>query len=484
MKPRFRITGLICLVFLLFTCSPKKPEAVRVGSIADNEVDPEAWGKVYPLHYESWIKTKQPKPVGKSRYRRGWDTDGVIYDRLSEYPFSALLYHGWGFGIEYNEPRGHYYAVIDQIEIDPSRTSPGGVCLACKTPYHKSYTEIYGMKYLTAPFMEAVNMIPEKNRKLGPACIDCHRPSDMGLVTNKNHIDKGLEMINKNDLSRQDMRILDCAQCHMTYYVPREKNGKVAGDVIPPWTGSSWGNISIENIIKDLLKDHRREEWTQSVTGFRMPFIRHPEFEVFSKNSVHWNAGVACADCHMPYTRVGSFKISDHDVTSPLKANLRACSQCHTDSAEWLRDQVFSIQDRTVSLIIRAGYAVATVAKLFERLHEEQKRGKQSDPEFYDRSVYFYKNAFLRLVFISAENSTGFHNPSETGRILGDAIAYSGKAEALLRQSLARLGVNIPEKIDLELDTYLGNRGKKKLQFKKDQQVKDPYHIQQEFFEK
>ncbi len=471
------------LTCLLINCAPEKPEPVRVGTISANEFTPEKWGKVYPFNYESWLQTEQPKPTGKSQYRKGWDTDKVIYDRLSEYPFSALLYNGWGFGIEYNEPRGHHYAIIDQIEIDPSRTSPGGVCLACKTPYHKSFTEKYGMKYLTAKFQDAIDMIPQENRKLGPACIDCHQPEDMSLVTNKFHIEKGLKMIGKNQLSRQELRSISCGQCHMTYYVPRDKTGKVAGDIRPPWEGSSWGNISIENIVKDLLSDFQREEWTQKTTGFRMPYIRHPEFELFSKSSVHWNAGVGCADCHMPYTRVGSYKISDHDVTSPLKANLKACIQCHTESADWLEKQVLTIQDRIASLIIRAGYATATDAILFEMLHNEQKKGWKPPQTLYEKSKYLYKNAFLRLVFISAENSTGFHNSSESGRILGDAIAFAGKAESLLRQMLSQAGIQVSEKINLNLLQYLNDRGQKKLKYKKDQQIKDPFNLQKNFSE-
>lgn len=477
----FKIFPIFLLVIIITNCAPDKPEPVLVGTISENEIDPEKWGIVYPLHYESWLKTKEPKPADKSKYRRGWDRDQIIYDRLSEYPFAALLYYGWGFGIEYNEPRGHYYAVIDQIEIDPSRTGPGGVCLACKTPYHKSFTEEYGLKYLTAKFDQALEMLPEKTRHLGPACIDCHQSSDLALTTNKLHIEKGLKMIEKDKLSRQELRTINCAQCHMTYYVPRDKTGKVTGDVRPPWMGSSWGNISIENIVKDLLTDYQREEWTQKVTGFRMPFIRHPEFELFSNKSVHWNAGVACTDCHMPYSRIGSYKISDHDVSSPVKANFKACQQCHTESADWLNEQVFTTQDRTVSLIIRAGYATATTAKLFEMIHHEQKKGLQVNQTLYRKSKELYKNAFLRLVFISAENSTGFHNASEAGRILGDAIAFAGKSESLLRQMLASGGIKIPEKINLELLKYLNNRGKKKLKFKKDQQVKDPYDLEKHF---
>lgn len=467
--------------FMLCSCAPREPEPVKVGGIAEGEFDPEEWGKVYPLHYESWLKTADPKPAGLSKYRRGWDDDKIVYDRLSEFPYAALLYNGWGFGIEYNEPRGHFYAVIDQIEIDPSRTAPGGVCLACKTPYHKTYTEKYGMKYLKAKLTDALEMFPQKTRKLGPSCIDCHKPSTMGLRNNKSHFEKGLALLKKEKISRQELRIVACAQCHMTYYVPRDRDKKVAGDVMPPWTGSSWGDISIENIIKDLLADFRRVEWTQKVTGFGMPYIRHPEFEFFSKSSVHFNAGVACADCHMPYTRSGSYKISDHNVTSPLKTEMAACAQCHTESAVWLKKQVSAIQDRTASLMSRAGYATASAAKLFEKLHADQARGAKFDMNLYNRAVESYKHAFLRLVFISAENSMGFHNPSEAGRVLGDAVAFASKSEALLRQSLAGAGVALPEKVELELQKYLNKRGKKKLRFKKEQELPDPYGLQKFF---
>ena len=180
----------------------------KPGVIAENEFDPEVWGKIFPLQYESWLKTKEPKPAGLSLYRKGWDDDKIIYDKLSEMPYLALLFNGWGFGIEYNEPRGHYYAVIDQIEIDPSRTKPGGVCLACKSPMHKTLTEQKGMSYLTASFKDALNMMPEKIRNLGPACIDCHKPSDMGLKINKAHLEKGLKLIGKEDFTRQEQRML------------------------------------------------------------------------------------------------------------------------------------------------------------------------------------------------------------------------------------------------------------------------------------
>ena len=69
-----------------------KPETYLAAQNDENEYDPEKWGDAYPLHYESWLKTKESKPVDKSRYKRRWDTDEVVFDKLSEFPFLRVLY--------------------------------------------------------------------------------------------------------------------------------------------------------------------------------------------------------------------------------------------------------------------------------------------------------------------------------------------------------------------------------------------------------
>ncbi len=180
----------------------------------------------------------------------------------------------------------------------------------------------------------------------------------------------------------------------------------------------------------------------------------------------------------MPYTRVGANKISDHDVTSPLKNELKACQQCHTETTEWLTKQIFAIQDRTVSMMNRSGYSVAVAAKLFEIAHKAQADGKAIDKDVYDRAKDLYLEAFYRVIFIGAENSIGFHNPSEAGRICGDAVAMASKSEGLLRQALAKAGVELPPDINLEMAKYLSERGVKKLKFRPEFEFVDPYGIQ------
>lgn len=250
-------------------------------------------------------------------------------------------------------------------------------------------------------------------------------------------------------------------------------------DVFFPWQGSKEGDISIENIIKVVRSDPSYGEWKQNVTGFKVGFIRHPEYEFFSRDSVHWNAGVACADCHMPYTRVGSAKISDHNVMGPLKNDLKACQQCHAETPEWLSKQVFAIQDRTVSLLNRAGYAAAVTAKLFEKVHKAQEAGKTLDQALYDRAKDLYLEALYRVIFVGAENSVGFHNPSEAGRILGDAVAMAQKSESLVRQALAKADVDVPADIGLEIAKYANDRGSKKLNFRPELEFTDPFGTQE-----
>jgi nitrite reductase (cytochrome c-552) len=179
----------------------------------------------------------------------------------------------------------------------------------------------------------------------------------------------------------------------------------------------------------------------------------------------------------MPYTRVGSKKVSDHRIMSPIKNDFKACQQCHSEKPEWLKEQVIAIQDRAASQFIRSGYALAAVAKLFELTHKQQADGKQIDQALYDLAKDHYEEGFYRNLFFGAENSLGFHNPTEAMRILGDATMHAVKAEAFLRQALTKAGIDVPVTIDLEIHKYADNRGEKKLMMISDQELKDPYAV-------
>jgi nitrite reductase (cytochrome c-552) len=483
MRPRGTIwvVGLLVslgMVLGLSACGQQAPEPVKTFIIPDGDYDPADWGKAYPLEYDTWLQSKMPPPPG-SVYKKSWRAPNFKYDKLSEYPFNALLFNGWGFGVEYNEPRGHWYMLIDQLEIDPSRLKAGGVCLTCKTPFAPKLREELGPKYFSDPYVEVHAKIPQQFQRMGVMCIDCHDNKTMDLKLSRWTLEKGLKDLGKDPatLTRQEKRSLVCAQCHVSYIVSKDKDMKSTG-VFFPWQGSKVGDISMENIIKVIQSDPAYLEWKQTVTGFKLGFNRHPEYELFSRNSTHWGADVACADCHMPYMRVGVNKISDHNVGSPLTDHMRACMQCHAETEEWLRNRVISTQQHTITLLLRAGYATAAAAKIIEAVNAAQAQGKTIDANLYQQGKLLYEQAFYRVNFVGAENSVGFHNPQEAERICGDAVAMAGKCAALMREAAAKAGATIPADVNLDLAKYLQKRGLKELNFQPQEMFTDPFGIQ------
>ena len=154
---------------------------------------------------------------------------------------------------------------------------------------------------------------------------------------------------------------------------------------------------------------------------------QHPEFEMWNQG-IHARSGVACPDCHMPYKRVGAFKISDHHLRSPLLNVNRACQTCHKWSEEELKARVDTIQERTFEL---RNLAMDALTDLIFDLKAARELGR-SDAELAGSRDFQRKAQFL-LDFVEAENSTGFHAPQEAARILGESINYTRKGQIALR---------------------------------------------------
>jgi nitrite reductase (cytochrome c-552) len=157
---------------------------------------------------------------------------------------------------------------------------------------------------------------------------------------------------------------------------------------------------------------------------------QHPEFEMWSQG-LHARSGVSCADCHMPYMRVGGQKVSDHQVRSPVLNLNRACQQCHRWPETELKARIEQIQDRFFSL---RNQAMDALVALIVDLKAAREAGK-SDKEL-ETARYLQRRAQFMLDFVEAENSTGFHAPQEATRILGESINFSRQGQlALLNPS-------------------------------------------------
>src|SRR5512146_1701538 len=104
--------GIMAGIGLLLTnIQQRKDEAkafpARVVTISQNELDPAVWGQNFPNEYDLFLKTKDDTistPYGGS----------VPYSKLERDPNLIRFWAGYPFSVEYNEERGHQYALIDQ----------------------------------------------------------------------------------------------------------------------------------------------------------------------------------------------------------------------------------------------------------------------------------------------------------------------------------------------------------------------------------
>jgi nitrite reductase (cytochrome c-552) len=223
------------------------------------------------------------------------------------------------------------------------------------------------------------------------------------------------------------MRAFVCGQCHVEYYCgPKET-------LFFPW-----GNgLKVEQ-IESLYEGHKFPngepfyDWAHGETGAHLYKAQHPEFELWNQGT-HARAGVACADCHMPYTRDGAVKISDHWVRSPLLNINRACQQCHTVDKDELEARVHSIQDRTHALLSRSAAALVDMLDAIKLAKANGATEADLKP-----ALDLQRKAQWRLDFISSENSMGFHAPPEAARILAESIDYSRQSQLAAQQVLLR----------------------------------------------
>lgn len=276
-------------------------------------------------------------------------------------------------------------------------------------------------------------------------CIDCHDPKTMKVRVTRPGFVLGIQALaagdgevahlpsiekwrksdrEKNydpnaDASRQEMRSYVCAQCHVEYYCAK-------GDVLQfPWDEG----LAVEDLEKVWDEKTFPDgsaffDYTHGETGAKVLKVQHPEFELWSRG-VHAQAGVACADCHMPYGRKGAMKVSSHDVKSPMKSVNTSCQTCHKVSGSELEARVEAIQIRTVALMEKAAGAMTD---MLDAILEAKAAGV---PEAELEGVYaLQRKAMWRLDYISSENSKGFHADQEAARILGESIDYSRKAQA------------------------------------------------------
>jgi nitrite reductase (cytochrome c-552) len=213
-----------------------------------------------------------------------------------------------------------------------------------------------------------------------------------------------------------------CAQCHVEYYFLGDNRVLTF-----PWSQG----LTIDN-IEAHYDSYGFKDWSHAETGAPMIKIQHPEFEMWS-TGIHARSNVSCADCHMPYIRQGGIKISDHWIRSPLTNLNNACQTCHNIPEEELRSRVLTIQASTATLLRSTEEALLDAADAIISARE----AGASDEDLTD-ALQFIRASQLRWDFVSSENSTGFHSPQESARILADSLDRARQAQIAAIQVLYR----------------------------------------------
>ena len=401
------IMGLIAA--LLVNITTRKAEAeeypLKVVELAEGEIDPAEWGKNFPRHYDSFMKTQDSTistPYGGS----------VPYSKLERYPAMVRIWAGYAFSKDFNEERGHFYALQDQKEtLRTEIVDQPGACANCHSANAPGLIQELGWEEFNhTPYNEL-----RDDLHIASSCADCHDPDTMELrITRPAFMNAMAERgIDLENATRQEMRTYVCAQCHVEYYF--------AGDnkvLTFPWDNG----LNIDE-IDAYYTEIGFKDWSHEETGAPMIKIQHPEFEMYN-SGLHFKSGVACADCHMPYVREGAIKVSDHWLRSPLTNVNGSCQTCHRQDEAALVERINTIQDRTAGLLRTTEEAILDALDAIVAAREAGATDEQ-----LQNALYLQRRASMRWDFVSSENSTGFHSPQESARILADAINFARQAQ-------------------------------------------------------
>lgn len=394
---------------LLMNITDRKEEEsvypLRVVEIAEDELDPAVWGQNFPSQYDSFSRTEEN--YGETVYG-----GSEPYSKLERYPAMIRLWAGYAFSKDHNEERGHFYSQIDQANTQRVvLVDQPAACINCHSgEAPQLIAEMGWEEFNHTPYNEL-----KDDLHIGSTCADCHDPQTMSLrLTRPGLINALAERgINWEEASRQEMRTYVCAQCHVEYYFKGEN--KV---LTFPWSQG----LTIDD-IEAHYDNYEFKDWTHAETGAPMIKIQHPEYEMWS-TGIHAQAGVSCADCHMPYMREGSVKVSDHWVRSPLENVNNACQTCHRVSEEELKDRIINIQNTTAGLLRHSEEALIAAIDTIVAA-----KAAGATDEDLAQAYQLHRSAQLRWDFVSSENSTGFHSPQEAARVLANSLDLARQAE-------------------------------------------------------
>ncbi len=425
-----------------------KTPKYKTGLKAD-EIRNSPFKEVFPDQYASYERNNETTVMTVYKGSVNFMKNDSVHPLPEGYkyaqPYLKNLWLGYPFMYEYREARGHTYAVDDFTHIDRINryAEKGGLpatCWNCKTAKMNEWVAQYGDEFWAKDINEFRDKIDPIDNTIG--CAQCHNPETMELQLYSVPLKDWLARSGRKveEISRNEMRALVCAQCHVEYYFNDPGQGPNKKPVFP------WDKGFGPEDMYQYYKSHgdgkipgfegQFADWVHPASKTPMIKMQHPDYETWI-DGPHGSAGVSCADCHMPYQRQNGKKMSSHWWTSPLKdAELRACRQCHSDKTpEYLRERVLYTQEKTFTRLLAAQEESV-------RAHEAVRLAdawQGARAENYDQLMLeardLIRKGQLFWDYVSAENSVGFHNPTKALDTLYASAEYSHKAVDLAKQA-------------------------------------------------
>lgn len=434
----FIITAIV--VFLLgmlsYSIMDRKTEArfAYQPKVVLDGIEPRdsVWGLNYPRQYQSYLKTADTT-------FRGYVSTSGFKDVLKDQPELVILWAGYAFSKDYNQPRGHAHAVTDvhrTLRIGSPMNPGDGVmpstCWTCKsTDVPRLMSEVgvteYYSKKLSDFGSEVINPI---------GCADCHDSKTMNLTITRPALIEAFQAMGKdiNKASHQEMRSLVCAQCHVEYYFNKNIPGKEgASYLVFPWKDG----LTVEDMER-YYDNIDFADWVHPISKAKMLKAQHPDYELYMMG-VHAKRGVSCADCHMPYKSEGGQKFTDHHIGSPLANVENSCFVCHREKKESLISDVYERQQK-----IKEGSS--KLQKLIAMAHIEAAKAWElgaTEAEMKD-VLTLIRHAQWRWDFSVASHGAAFHAPLETSRMITSATDKIQEARLKLARLLASKNFNQP----------------------------------------
>lgn len=444
----FLVTMLV--VFLLgvftYTIVERRTEAqftqVRTTDLDSLEPRAEAWGRYFPRQFGTYAQMAdtsfRSKHLGSQRR-----------DLLQENPQFVILFAGYAFSRDYNLSRGHTYSIQDVREslrtgapMNPGDGPMPATCWTCKSPDVARVMEEHGpdgfySMMLSETGAEVVNPIN---------CASCHDPETMTLRITLPALAETYDRLGVNieEASHQEMRNLTCAQCHVEYYFG-ENN----------YLTFPWDNGTTAEEMAEYYDNIGFADWIHPLSKAPMIKAQHPDYEVFMQG-IHYQRGVSCADCHMPYKSEGGVKFTDHRIQSPLNNISNACQTCHRESEQELVRNVIDRQDMVKEVRVKLEEILVEV-----HLTAEYAWNMGATEEQMRDALHLVRHAQWRWDYAAATHGGSFHAPLELTRTIGDGLDLAHRAHREIMQVLYELGhtgpVPLPDVSTKQLaQTYLG----------------------------